>query len=406
MLKKVKIKNLYGVLYFIILVIPALIYKMYLKISKKELWLIAETEKTARDNGFTFFEYVTNNHKEIKCYYAISFKCRDYARVKSYENVIKWSSMKHYFLYMSSTYNISAHKDGNPNHPLFTIMHLYLNLYNNRIFLQHGVLYQNFEMFHQKNTKFKIFITGAKPEYEFVKSKYGYNNNEVRYTGLARFDNWYKRKDDYKKNLILYIPTWRRWFKDINEFEQSLYYTKIKSFINNKELEQVLKDANFEMYFCPHIGIERFNDLFKSSNEHVKILNIKDTDIQKLLIEGTILITDFSSLHTDFAFMNKKIIYYQYDEKDYKEKHIGKFWRDTYYDFEKDGFGPVVKDEESLINEIKRVISIKEKNIERYEKRIDNFFELHDEKNCERIFNEIRSLNNGKKEHKKTDKKR
>ena len=69
----------------------------------------------------------------------------------------------------------------------------------------------------------------------------------------------------------------------------------------------------------------------------ILILNIKDTDIQKLLIEGTILITDFSSLHTDFAFMNKKIIYYQYDEKDYKEKHIDKGI--LHFCFENDVFG-------------------------------------------------------------------
>ena len=40
-------------------------------------------------------------------------------------------------------------KNGTPNHMLFSVLRLKLNLYNNFVFLQHGVLYQNHEMFHK-----------------------------------------------------------------------------------------------------------------------------------------------------------------------------------------------------------------------------------------------------------------
>lgn len=241
-LKKVSFRDIIGIIPFILLIIPAFIYKISLKVRKKELWLIGETEKTARDNGYFFFKYMREKHPEIPCYYAIGFKYNDYEKVKSLGNIIKWASFKHYFYYMAATKNISSHKEANPNQSIFTVMHLYLNLYNNRIFLQHGVLYQNFSMFHQPNTKFKIFITGAKPEYDFIKEKYEYKNNEVRYTGLARFDNLYNTKPN--PQIILYMPTWRRWIENEKILKNSNYYKRINAFINNPKLEKILEQNN------------------------------------------------------------------------------------------------------------------------------------------------------------------
>lgn len=387
-LKKVSVRDIYGLIPFIILIIPAFIYKISLKIRKKELWLMGETEKTARDNGYVFFKYMREEHPEVDCYYAIGFNYKDYEKVKDLGHIIKWASLKHYFYYMSATKNISSHKEANPNQTIFTIMHLYLHLYNNRVFLQHGVLYQNFNMFHQPNTKFKIFITGAKPEYDFVKEKYEYKNNEVRYTGLARFDNLYNTTPDSK--VILYMPTWRRWIENEEFLKNSDYYKKINSFINSPELEKVLEKNNVYLYFCPHNGLRDSKDVFESINKRVRIIDITEADIQQLLITGSLLITDFSSVHTDFAYMNKPILYYQYDTKDYLEKHIGKDCYDTYYDFKRDGFGKVVDDEKELIKNIDMKIKSKFKQNKIYQDRIAKFFVLHDNNNCKRIFEEIK----------------
>lgn len=386
-IKKIKLRDVFGILKFLIMLLPALIYRFYLKIRKKQLWLICETERTARDNGIVFYKYMIKEHKEIKCYYAIDKKSNDYNSIREIENIIQWSSLKHYFYYMAATKNVSSHKEGNPNHMLFTILHLYLKLFNNRVFLQHGVLYQNFDMFHKKNTYFKIFICGAKPEYEFVKEKYGYED-EVKYTGLARFDNLHNTKPD--SNVILYMPTWRRWLDTKEKLIGSEYYKKIMSFINSKELENLLNEKDKYLYFCPHGGLRDFKEVFYTNNSRVKIIDISKVDIQKTLIEGSLLITDFSSLHTDFAYMKKPIIYYQYDEKDFKEKHYGKNKYNTYYDFRKDGFGEVVNDEKNLLIEIDNNIESNFKEDEKYVERIRKFFELYDNKNCERIYEVIR----------------
>lgn len=386
-IKKVSLRDICGLVPFLIMVLPSFIYKIYLKITKKELWLIAETENMARDNGYAFFKYMRENHSDIKCYYAINFNCHDYEKVKSLGNIIKWSSFNHYFYYMSSTRNISSHKEGNPNQTIFTFMHLYLKLYNNRVFLQHGVLYQNYSMFHQCNTKFSIFITGAKPEYDFVKEKYGYNNDEVKYTGLARFDNLNNVEANPK--IILYMPTWRRWIESENELKVSEYYHGIESLINNSKLEEILEKNDMYLYFCPHNSMQKYKDSFITINNRVKVIDLEKVDIQNLLMIGSLLITDFSSIHTDFAYMNKPIIYYQYDTDDFKSKHIGKNADDTYYNFVKDGFGSVVNNENDLIEAINLKIKSKFKQEKIYNKRVSIFFPLRDNKNSERIFKAI-----------------
>ena len=382
-LKKISIKDIIGNFIFVLLIIPAFIRKHILK---KELWLISE-HFTARDNGYVFFKYMREKHPEIDCYYAVDYNHNDYEKVAKLGNTVKWGSIRHYYFYMCAKWNISSHKNGSPNHNLFTMLRLYLNLYNNFVFLQHGVLYQNFEMFHKKNCKFKYFVCGAKPEYDFVSNKFGYNYEEVIYTGLARFDNLHNVKAN--SEVILYMPTWRRHLLEEEKLKNSLYYKNIVSFINSRELNDFLKNNNKYLYFCPHNGFRDNMNLFYSNNDRVKIIDVSNENIQKLLIKGSILITDFSSLHTDFAYMNKPVIYYQYDESDYKINHVGSSYKDTYYDYQKDGFGKVVDNEKSLIKELNNIVNHNSKIEPVYEKKINDFFELHDNHNCDRIFRTI-----------------
>lgn len=385
-LKKVNIQDVIGIFIFVIVLFPSILFKLYLKILKKELWLVCETKNTARDNGYIFYKYVKENHPEIKCYYAINRNTYDYEKVKKYGNIIKWGGFKHYFYYMSATKNISSHKEGNPNHSLFTVLHLYMNLYNNRVFLQHGVLYQNFLMFHKKNTKFKIFITGTKPEYDYVSEKYGYSD-EVKYTGLARFDNLHDYKTDDK--CILLIPTWRRWLDTREKFENSEYFKRLNSLISNQKLIELLEKNDKYIYFYPHLCTQKFIDCYKINNDRIKIVYAQNVDIQDLLRKGSLLITDFSSIFTDFAYMYKPIIYYQYDAEQFYKKHINIDFNTSYFDFKRDGYGEIVDDEDNLIENIKRYIDNDFKMESDYKKRVTNSFVLHDKNNCKRIYEQI-----------------
>lgn len=388
-IKKVSVRDVFGLLIFLVVLIPSLIYKIYLRINKKELWLICENENMARDNGYTFYRYMEKKHPETKCYYAISFKCEDFSKFsKEDSHLIKWRSIKHYFYYMSATKNLSSHKEGNPNQTLFTILHLYLNLYNNRVFLQHGITKDDAAMFYYKNTKFKNFICGARREYEFISEKFGYPNENVNYTGFARFDNLHNYKT---KNQILLIPTWRRWFEllsDEKSFVESEYYKKWQSVLNNEKLIKVLKKYKIDFVFYPHAQMKKFINSFKC-DEKIKIIN-NEVDIQCLLKESKLMITDYSSVYMDFAYMKKPVAYYQFDYAEYRKSHF----KEGYFSYENDGFGPVFNDEEKLVDYIIKNIENEFKLEKKYQKRMENFFEINDAKNCDRIYSLLKGCDN------------
>ena len=106
---------------------------------------------------------------------------------------------------------------------------------------------------------------------------------------------------------------------------------------------------------------------------------------QSLLSQSSLLITDYSSVSFDFAYMKKPIIYTQFDYDEYRKKHYKK----GYFDYNLDGFGAVCSDIgvciDNIIEELKDGCKIKKK----YLKRIQKFFAFFDRKNNDRIYNII-----------------
>ena len=63
-----------------------------------------------------------------------------------------------------------------------------------------------------------------------------------------------------------------------------------------------------------------------------------------MLKESSMLITDYSSVFFDVAYMHKPIIYYQFDRDAFRQGH----YQEGYFSYD-DGFGPVAFDTESLL---------------------------------------------------------
>ena len=184
------------------------------------------------------------------------------------------------------------------------------------------------------------------------------------------------------------MPTWRAWFgitwgdeNDDDEFLVSDYYKRYNELINSNELINFLNENNINLIFYPHYEMQKYLKYFNKKNENIIIANPEKYDVQSLLKESKILITDYSSVAFDFAYMRKSIIYYQFDNDEYNSKHYAK----GYFDYERDGFGAVVKDIDNLIKEIK-TIYYKEN---RYIERSNYFFTLYDNNNCKRHYQEI-----------------
>ena len=184
-IKYLNVKDIFDIICLPFIVLCSLIYKIYLKIKKRKIWLISEGKNDARDNGYVFFEYIRKNHPDDYVYYAINKKCESYEKVNKLGNTVNYGGFKHWIYYLNADKNITIHKAASPNEKIFYVLHYYRLFNGHRIFLQHGVTMNYVKYLTYKETNFELFICGAKPEYEYIKSNFGYPSNNVCYLGLV-----------------------------------------------------------------------------------------------------------------------------------------------------------------------------------------------------------------------------
>lgn len=390
--ERVKIKD---ILSFFIMIL-SLPYALWLKISRPNIWLICEDANEARDNGYWLYKYITKEHPEQDCVYAINKKSVDYNKVKKLGETIKYGGYQHWAYYLAASKNISSQKGGKPNAAICYVLEVNNILKNVRIFLQHGIIHNDLPWLYYKNTKMRLFICGAKKEYNFIKKTFGYPEGYVKYLGLARFDGLHDFK--IKQNQILVMPTWREWIAtptsksttldDMSSFKSTEYFQKWNSFLNSKTIAKILEKYNLKMVFYPHRNMQKYINEFSKESDNIIIADWKNYDVQNLLKESAFLITDYSSIFMDFAYMRKPMLYYQFDLEKFRKGQ----YQQGYFEYSKDGFGPVCKNQTELENQLlkyaKEQLTIEEK----YKKMEEEFFPLYDNKNCERHYQEIKNI--------------
>ena len=356
-----------------------------MKYGEKEIWLVCERGTDARDNGYHMFRYLRTAHPEIEAWYVITRDSPDLKKIAGLGNIAFRGSLNHWLLYIRAKIILTAFE------PYFCPSGSYrfaqVMKKKNRqkiVFLQHGIMNTDTPFFYQERMKFDLFICGAKPEYDFVSSHFHYTHGEVRYTGLARFDALH---DFTAKRQILIMPTYRKWLWEKNEQEvaQSEYVERWNHLLGNPALAEIAEKYHVEIIFYPHQMMQRFVRLFSSPSPHIIVADWHQYDVQPLLKESALLVTDFSSIHFDFAYMKKPVIYYQFDEEKFFSDHNAR----GFLDYRTMGFGERIEKEEELIS---RIAECAEKEFQLqpvFEQRINNFFPLHNARNCERIYQEI-----------------
>lgn len=370
----------------------AYLFSFGLKFIKKDIWLITERRFECKDNGYYLYKYIRENHPDRNTYYVIDKKSKQIEKIKDYDNIIYFNSFKHYVYALASSKLIGAFIPvGIPDSACF---YKFDNLIKGKkVFLQHGVIKEKLNSLTSNNLVVDLFICGAKPEYEYINSEYGYQNGVVQYTGLCRYDGL----NNYKtEKFILVMPTWRQWIPSatfgngkISNLDEYDYFVKYKGLLSNKELNNLLLSSGYKLLFFLHHEMQPYIDCFQiCGNEHITICSENDYDVQYLLKSAALLITDYSSVAFDFAYMKKPIIYYQFDESLYYKKHYER----GYFDYDKMGFGRKVNDISDLLFEIKKIINNGFDVDEKYLKHIDEFFVYRDNKNCERVYKCIEKI--------------
>lgn len=359
----------------------------------QKLWILAERGTDARDNGSHLFRYIRREHPEINIAYIIDPASPDAPAMKALGRVIPYGSREHYLALAASQVKISTHIMGfAPDMLAFKELDKRIPIGGVKVFLQHGIIKDNIPYLYGDNVKLSLFVCGAKREWEYIREVFGHPEGTARYLGLCRYDALPAPGEREHSRELLLMPTWRVYMHDgvfsDGAFMETAFYKAYQELLNDPRLEALLEKWDYRLLFYPHHGVQRYLHTFRSGLDRVEIADPGKLGVQQALIRADGLITDYSSVYFDFAYMMKPTVYYQFDLEDYRKSQ----YQTGYFSYEEDGFGSVTREREQLLDRLEEMLAAGCVPEERYRRRIEAFFPLRDRDNCGRTFRRIMEL--------------
>lgn len=170
--------------------------------------------------------------------------------------------------------------------------------------------------------------------------------------------------------------------------DKSAYFKRYSEVLSNEEFISNCEKQGYQVAYMPHPLVEPFMDKMKISDRVVLI--DKDTHWRDIFAKSAIMVTDYSSVAFDFAYLKKPIIYYQFDADTFFEGHT---YSKGYFDYYNDGFGEVVTSKETLLESIYKILKKKGRMSFKYYRRVRKFYTHIDKGNCKRLYRKIMKEN-------------
>lgn len=379
----------------------------FLSPRSKKIWVFGDWNgKQFSDNSKYFFLYIANNKKNILRAIWIS-KDKDIVkklREKGYEAYCNLSLKGIYYPLRAKYFIIDVHSSA---------INYWLSGGAEKINLWHGmplkkiafdaVKGEGSDFYKSRGIKkfiYKIIIPWWFEKYDIVittseffqkifTSAFKINKNEVIIAGQPRDDIFFTKfrdsnfgldkeiiqKIENLKNenakLIFYLPTFRDLGGDPLK-DAGFDFGKLQKFLSLNKAFFIIK---------PHLYTKIDKKSFEVLSSKEFIILPPKIDIFPLLPYINILITDYSSIYSDFLLLNKPIIFFPYDFQDYISKN-----RELYVDYEQFTPGPKAHKFKELLEWLEYFLNGNDEFI-RDRERIKNIcFKYIDGQSSERIF--------------------
>ncbi len=362
-------------------------------LKRRKIWLVYEKySKSAQDNSLYFFEYCMKqlpDKEKNRIYYVIDKQSPDYRYVAPYEkHVIQFLSLKHMVYLMSAQLLISsdtrahAYAWRSPNS-------VYRNMLvrKKNVFLQHGVM--AFKCCHQGLRKksfnsSKLFVVSSDVEKQIILDYFGYKEEEILVTGLARWDVL-KDKSEGEPRQIILMPTWRTWLEEVSKevFIASEYYQHYMALLNDPRLMDVLKQYGIKLNFYIHPKFQEYMETFSADPEYVRLIPFGEEPLNELMMKCSMMITDYSSAVWDVFYQGKPVLFYLFDLDLYNEV------QGSYIDMETETFGDVSHTPEELVALIAEYAENGFKEKEKYAAMRPSLIKYIDDQNSARTYQGI-----------------
>ena len=190
------------------------------------------------------------------------------------------------------------------------------------VFLQHGIIRSDLSSWLNKyNRNIKLFVTSSQAEYNSILNQpYYYDRSRVVLTGLPRFD----ALTSSPEGVLMVAPTYRKYLlasptnllgeRRYNPaFKSSQYYRFYSRLIQDEQINQTLHRLGMKGEFYLHPAFATQVADFQPG-ESFEVMTLP-YDYSSAFKRSDALVTDYSSLVFDFAYLRKPLLYAQFDKE-------------------------------------------------------------------------------------------
>ncbi|OII11148.1 hypothetical protein BIU96_17580 [Curtobacterium sp. MCBA15_008] len=369
-------------------------------------WVFMDRDTDANDNAEHLYRWVRKNRPDINAWFVLARDSKDWNRLQAEGfRLVAYRSGDWRKLILHAVHLASSHIDVyvvNPlprwryGDPRFTFT-----------WLQHGVT--NYDISRWVNGKpAELFVTVTPQEKESIAGDgpYTFTDREVVLTGFPRHDELLRKRRatiDEDRDLILIMPTWRKKLAGVqvagsNErlknpaFASSQYALEFNALIGSQRLRDVAQQTGKRVVFMPHPNMRPYLTDFDVP-EWVEVWDFATVNVQDVLARAALMVTDYSSLGFEAAFIDVPLVYFQFDAASFFDgSHVG---RRGYFDYERDGFGPVATTVAAVEVAVERAGANDFVSSPEYLARTSAAFVTRDEANCQRVVEAMLALDGG-----------
>ena len=367
-----------------------------------DAWVLIDRNTQANDNAEALYRYLRNARPDINAWFVIDKGTSDWTRLKADGfRLVAHGSKKHFALMKEAKVLSSSMIDQYIVQPF---PKRFLPKTWSYSFLQHGVTKDLLHRWWNSKT-IDHFVTSTLPEHHSIAgspSPYKLSEREVTLTGMPRHDRLFRLMQDAPTrppgtHRIVLMPTWRNYLLGANtgaerdqldSFAESQFVSEWSGFLNGPYLSELSQRPGVEVILLPHPGIDaHWKDLLVPPS--IRRVSYVGDDVQEILAGATLVVTDYSSQAFEGAFCEAPSVYFQFDRAEFfSGGHIGSA---GYFDYFRDGFGPVCEDRATLEQNLEEMILGTHPELSEYSRRIERLYPLRDGKSSERIVGEIES---------------
>ena len=362
----------------------------------KRIWLMYDKLYKGGDSCEYLYRFCKGKRDGITRYYIIDKNTSDYRQMKRDGlHPVKTGSLKHKMAFLNADITLITNSQTFPFNGYSMDKSRFIRDLCNfpTMCLQHGLSVQKCAMAQQRiidNTRM-YFIASKYEEMNLNNHVYGYKDTGIiKMTGIGRYDGLIS--NDQKQILI--TPTWRMYNampvttsegeqRSYNpDFKNTVYYRIYNDLINDQKLIGTAKRTGYKIKYLLHPILSAQVDDYTPDPYVEVISSVGDMSYEKILTESSLMVTDYSGVQFDFAYMKKPLVYFHPDELP-AHYDDGGFFYDTM------GFGEICTTSPMLVDTLCEYMENGCRMKPEYIARVDDFYHYDDHNNCQRIYDEI-----------------